>query len=150
MTDVSMMNLRIGRQTHNPRASLPQPSGTRRSRFAAVVCLMAAFMVSSCTQLQTPNDPVVGSWQGQEGAGSTASLTLYGNLQTGSGRYDISTMTVSSGSQGSTFEPWSGAWVRGTKPVNGRPQTVIYLKNALYDHIDRYSLDRAGILEPTN
>ncbi len=96
-----------------------------------------------------PSGALIGRWQGEQDGPVITQLTLRGSLRGGSGHYDITTLTHSSGSHGSRYEPWSGRWVRVTEEIAGRPQTVIRLQGALNDEIDRYILDSAGILEPT-
>ena len=128
----------------------PRHVTKRRFPIGISACLAATLLLSACAQVEAANGPAIGTWQGQEGVDTTATLTLYGDLKAGAGQYDISTLTNYGGSHGSDYQPWSGTWVRATKTVDGRPETIIYLKGALNDEIDRYRLDQAGILEPTS
>ncbi len=115
---------------------------------SVLTAFTAVLLLSACAQPQEQG-PVAGRWHGDDGRAIT-NLTLDGNLQSGTGHYTITSLTRYFGSHGSDYEPWSGIWTRDIKTLDGRPQTIIRLQGALNNQIDRYSLDRAGILEPTS
>ena len=136
--------------------TMPSRHLTSRALIGISTCLVATLLLSACAE--APKGPLIGTWQGQEGGNTTATLslygtqtlTLYGDLNAGAGQYDISTLTNYGGSHGSDYQVWSGSWSSVTKTIDGHPEKIIYLKGALNDEIDRYKLDQAGNLEPTS
>ncbi len=129
----------------------PHEGARPRHRLRAAAVLAGALGLANCAMSATPapSVPVVGSWQGETTGPNITQLTLYGRLQDGSGHYDITTLDHFAGSLGSAYTPWSGRWVRVTDVVDGQARTEIRLEGALNSEIDRYILDRSGVLEPT-
>ncbi len=114
--------------------------------------MMVLLGLAGCAQ---PSGPVFGEWQGHTPGrnvnfGKDVDLVLDGAAGAQSGDYRLTTTEVDPFAPSGADRQWGGTWERSQRVFNGRPLTIIILKDPLPEDIGRYELASDGTLHALN